>query len=438
VTGGPAAYSFGICGTTGPDPRYNPGVVLREPTAQAIVRLLNEGPRSEPDLRCLVPPLAACIHACGSRAGTAAGPGNASSRGPRTASPQEPLPFAEALERVVGLRAVVRREGRDLWHIGFPLLTAGDEDELRCRLEPFARGLANLLLGAREAVDRALTSISWGRPLPEVRFAVVGCLALDWAALAFLGQAGITHPGIKYPDGGQFTILGRERTSFSPPKLYCSSHTARGGAYSFTGFGDNSGPRHGLPDVLWSLESVARRAAPDLPEETGRAVSGIVREQRTAVLDAAGAELEGTGTGGPMGQAVRALLAAAGCVSEDGPQVLVLKAGHWPALRAAAGEAMNLVGPWILANRQDIADAAAGTSPARNGVEASMFFVELWHDVFGAANQIMAEEGWLFDPVPPGPGQARYLSWCAENTVYDSFREWALGEGQYPSPSVRS
>jgi hypothetical protein len=423
-------YSFGICGSTGPDPRFNPSLVLKEPTAQAIVRLLNEGPRSPAELALLAPDLAARIEA--SRRAEPAFGGDVSR-----------FPFEEAFRRVVDLRAAVQRG--PLWHIGFPLLTAADEETLRSSLEPFARALAELVLAARETIGSALAGVSWHRPLPEVRLAVVGCMALDWGALALLDRAGITHPGRKYPDGGQFTILGRGRDTHSPPGMYCSSHTSRGARYSFTGFGDNSGPRQGLPDALWLLESAARKAILDLPEEITRALSGVASAQRAAVIDSAGEALASASSspeeaGGALaspgraggvrdeiGTAVRGLLSALGYLAPGGPQVLLLRAAHSPAIQAAVGETLSLVDPWVSANREGIVGAAAETSPARNGVDPGMFFVELWHDVFGAANRIMTEEGWLSDPAPPTPGEARYITWCAENALYDRLQEWLRG-----------
>jgi|GEM_PF-2112753 len=430
-------YSFGICGTTGPDPLYNPSFVLREPTAQAIVCLLNEQPRSCSELARLAPQRALSLQAA-HQADAASPAGDAA-----------PLPFAEAFERVVGLRAAVERDG--VWHIGFPLLTAQDEAALRHNLQPIARDLADLLVASRQGIDSALEGVAWGRPLPEVRLAIVGCLALDWAALALLDAAGITHPGVEYPDGGRFTILGRERTSFSPPKLYCSSHTAEGDRYAFTGFGDNSGPRRGLPDVLWLLESAARRAAPDLPGETAQALAGLIRAQRASLLDAAGASLA-AGAGqqlaegeaeqlgkadGEAGEAVRELLEASGYLADGRQQILVIRLDQWPAIRQVIDETMKLAGPWILASRERIVGAAAQTSPARNGVDPAMLFVELWHDVFGAANAMMAEDSWLHDPAPPGPGQARYLTWCAEAAVYQQFNEWVRSaQGGWALPSL--
>lgn len=424
-----SSYSFGICGTTGPDPLFNPGIVLRDPTAQAIVRLLNEQPRSTTDLAALAPELAARI------AGSDAPAGHATARQATSAGnqPPLPLPFETALRRVLDLRAAAERGG--LWHIGFPLLTGADQEFLRRNLEPFAHKLAGLLLGMKDRIDGALELACWRRPLPEVRLAVIGCMALDWAALAFLAGAGITHAGHEYPDGGRFTILGAERPSRPPGKLYCSSHSDRGLKYSFTGFGDNSGPRYGLPDAFWMLERLAREtAAREFPAETAQALAAVVRAQRPVLIDAAGAALAAAADGaddvaGEAGAACRQLLRALRYTSDEGPQVLLFQACHWPAIEATLEQTLTLLVPWIESNWRGIAQAAGGTSPARNGVDPSMFFVELWHDVFGVANRIMAEEGWLHDPDRPAPGQARYLTWCAENVVYRQLQEWLRDGG---------
>ncbi len=395
-------FSFGICGSTGPDPRYNPGDVLREPTAQAIVLLLNEEPLTKSELaRRMVE---------------------------RAVSQGRPAPSLDdlngALARVVALRAAEQRDdGR--WQITFPLLTRGDQEELFAGLAPYAASLARDVLAERAAIDAALDQAVWERPRPEIRMAVVGCMGLDWLALARLERRGLVHPGIEYPDGGRFTILGSETTGdgHHPTKLYCSSHSAQGDKYLFTGFGDNDGPRHGIPDTLWRL-----RLTGSAPDGVLDALGRLVRTQISGLIDTAGAALATPNGQGAAGQ----LLSALGYITggQDGQpsqrQIQLFRVEHWPAIRAALAVVAGVISSWIGANYQEVVHAVRGTSPARNGVDPTTFFVELWHDVFGVANCLMAEEGWLFHPPPPRPGEARYMTWCSEVALADRFREWLL------------
>jgi hypothetical protein len=409
---GGGTYTFGICGTTGTDPRFDPSAVLGEPTAQAIVRLLNGGPRTAADLASQVPPLALAIQR---------------DSGPRQAPAQvqEPLPFEEALRRVAALRAA--EEGDGLWRISFPLLTAADQELLRRNLIPFAASLAEQFLASGHFLEEALREVPWARPAPEVRLAVVGCFVLDWAGLALLGRLGLTTPGPTYPDGGQFTIMGRERGGGMETRLYCSSHTSRGKTYSFTSFGDNAGPRRGLPDVLWLCErAVGGRS--DLPEDLRRALVRLARAQAEEALDRAGASLAAgaQGSGGQEAEPAAALLSALGHVRGGRPGIELFRATHWPALRRAMEEGLRVLRHWLSEHAGGLERATAGTSPASNGVDTRMLFVDVWHEAFGAANRILGERGWLLDPDPPGPGEARYISWCAESALYDELYRWAL------------
>lgn len=410
-------YSFGICGSTGPDPRYNPGDVLREPTARAIVCALNQGPLTKLELA----------------EGLAR---KAASQGLPTPTPED---LHDALARVVALRAVEERaDGR--WHITFPLLTAADQEELAINLAPFAASLGRDVLDARPAVDAALEQVAWERPLPEIRLAVVGCMALDWAALTRFERQGLIHPGISYPDGGKFTILGSETTGRGgrPAKLYCSSHSAEGERYAFTGFGENAGPRYGLPDALWRLKLTGAE-----PGEILEALGRFARSQAAGLVDVVGEALAAVdgrleagskqGGGHADGGAAVRLLEALGYVAggnqhQSGQRrIQLFRAEHWPAVRGAVEVVMAVVDPWIAANYQGVVQAVRGTSPARNGVDPATFFVEIWHDLFGVANRLMAEEGWLFDPPPPRPGEARHMTWCSEVALNSLLREWLHG-----------
>lgn len=408
-------YSFGICGSTGSDPRYNPGTVLREPMAQAIVRVLNAGSRPTPALAAAATELAAEIATQTVSPNTQTHDGNEVADGDN-----DPADFAVALVRVKDLRAICQHDGD--WHIDFPLLTAADQANLAANLDPFAADLAATVMAAAPRIDALLTKAAWTRPLPEIRLAAVGCFGLDWAGLALLAKSNLIHHGHDYPDGGRFTIMGGERSAATrPDKLYCSSHTGHGEQYCFTGFGDNAGPRLGLPDLLWRLGLAQKLDRTPLSPPLARGLATLVRAQTPAWLDAAGQLCAGetppsSNTNPP---AIGELLSSLGYWSPDGGSNLQLyRASHWPVLQPTLAQLSQLMDNWLKDNYDGILAAAADTSPARNGIDPAMFFVDLWHDVFGRANQALAEGGWLHDPQPPTTGEARYLTWCAEKELY--------------------
>lgn len=381
------SLSFGICGTTGPDPQYNPSLVLREPKMSSLMAVLNEGPRTPAEL---------------AEMGYAAGD----------------------VQRAVALKAIT--DGGERVRIAVPLLTLADAEHIHRALAPLAADLAERLVLGVGPSDARLAAGGFGGTAELVRLAVYGCMGLDWAGLALLDRLGLTHPGNTYPDGGVFTILGQEVSGAPPAGRYCSSHTAQGNEYCFTSFGDNSGRRWGLPDLFWLFERAAWQPQSGLPAELSEGLARVASEQALRLIDEAGEVLaRGGGNGGSSGGAVLQLLRQLDYLSEEGlPLLPVMSLRHWCLIEAAMRETISAMREWLKLNHAAVVAAADGTSPARNGVDPRLLFVELWHDLFGETNRTLAAAGWMAEPQAPTPGQARYSVWCAEKALYDRLYAW--------------
>ncbi|HAZ27251.1 TPA: hypothetical protein DCY67_01350 [Candidatus Acetothermia bacterium] len=387
--------SISIIGTTGPDPRYWPGTVFTSDLAEAVVVALAAGPGS---VRELVRTL------------------------------QRPdCELGAIVEQLLSLRAI-REEGSRLW-LNFSLLTREDLAILDEAVPALAHELARFVLKRGSVIEAALRALPGGSSAErraEYAFAVVGCLGLDWEGISTLKRCGYVSLGPEYPDGGRYVLIGEERRDVRRTKDYCGSHTGGGVRYFFTSFGDHSGPRHCLPDLLFQAEAAVGDA--NWPNEVGSAVVGVVREKLNVLYDELGAMVAGEAAPeGPHAQ----FLARIGYVTDGRAAVPVLRDEALGQTRQAVAAVAEAVEEWAERTVPELGQALSLLTPIRQGVDRGHFLNHIWHFIFAEANRILAERGFILDPEPGHGGQGRYLAWVAEAGLYRALWPFALP----PAPS---
>ncbi len=383
----PRWLNVSIIGTTGPDPRYWPGMVFSSDLAQEVVLALASGPRPV--------------------SGLAAELG-------RPAAELEPI-----LNGLRDLRAV-RVEGGRLW-LDFSFLTTRDQAALDAVVPSLGQELARCVRERARTIDAALAALPGGsspRRRAEYAFAVVGCMGLDWNGISTLQRRGYLSPAREYPDGGRYVLVGEERRDVRVLKDYCGSRTGGGERYAFTSFGDHSGPRHCLPDLFFRAERAL--GAVEWPVGLGATVGGVLQRGTKFLYDELGAVVAGRREpGGPLGE----FLAQTGYVRDGEALVPLFTSAVLDPVREVASAVGDAVADWAARTVPELGRTLAALTPLRHGVDRGHFLNHIWHFIFAQANRVLAEEGFLLDPEPKPDGQGRYLAWVAETDFYQAL--WA-------------
>lgn len=377
-----------IIGTAGANPAYWPDRVFASEATQRVVLALAEAPRCNDELAEMVP-------------------------GGRPS-------LDEAIAQLLDLQAVERRADGRL-ALSFSLLTCKDLDLLDELIPPFGKDLARCVLRRADEIDRVLAELSdnvSSQRRAESAFAAVGCFGLDWAGISELQRAGYLSPAPVYPDGGRFVLIAEEQRDAKKIKDYCGSHTGGGTRYAFTNFGDHSGPRHALPDLLfkasWAVGSY------EWPGDLREAMTGVTQSLWDRVYDELGGILAGEAA--PRDACVK-LLELTGYVVDGVCQVPFFTMAMANPLLRVVSAATTAVREWAQEAVPQIDRTLSSITPFRQGVDRGHVLNHLWHFIFADANRVLAESGFMLDP-PPGPeGQGRYLPWVAEQALYQ--RLWS-------------
>jgi hypothetical protein len=299
-----------------------------------------------------------------------------------------------AVERLRALNLIDDRSGE--YVLGFPWFSAADQARIQAQVEPFARTLAEEILTKRTEIEAELdrlTCAGWA-DRRDLRFALVGCFGLDWGGLDCLSASGRLVWQKLQPGDRHYLAFYEEPYPLQPGKLYCGSHSATVGDYTWTSFGDTSGRRFGLPDLLWQTAGAGVRDALDMPLlEAGHALAQAAR---------------GTAPDGPG----RTLLEAAGALRDGRPAIPVFFAAEdGAALDRVVQIVQERLDGFLHGRYAAMQKALCDLTPVQHGIPFPECFNPIYHVLFGQVNRLMAEDGYMTDPAPSEPGEGRYRCW---------------------------
>lgn len=363
-------FQVSAVGSFGPRDQWNPYHVISSLDAWPVLRQLNQAPA----VTMAVPP--------------------------------EGLAQLEAL-------GVIRRDDDGRYILGFAWYSQADQDAISEAVLPTAAALAESIYARRNEIDgliQSLTSARWSDPR-DLRFALVGCFGLDWGGLHALKATGHLVHEKSQPGGRRYVMYVQDTVERHNQKDYTGSHRTDSNRFTWTSFGDHSGRRFGLPDLLFDVSQTVRTAEA-FPAGARPLIAGFVLEGLAPHLEAAAEALVGVAQGQTPEGIGMMLLQATEAIRAGRPAVPVFFRSH-------DGDAMDGVIRMVTdATLSQITEdyallhrTLAGLPALRNGVPFAECFNFIWHVLFGHVNRLLAEQGYLADPVPTHPGEGRYRWW---------------------------
>lgn len=323
-----------------------------------------------------------------------------------------PLSTADDMLSSLAELGVVRRSG-NLLHLGFAWFTEADQDLIHASVARTAQDLADRILARRGEIDqhlKALTAAQW-ISLEDLRFALVGCFGLDWGGLEGLKASGHLEHNKLQPGDRRYVMYVEEIVN-RYQQDYTGSHTMwQDESHQWTSFGDHSGRRLGLPNLVFHLRQAVVKSE-HLPEAFRGGLGDFVLDAISAQLESAATELIGIASGTQTPPATHPLLAATNAVGMDRLNVPVFfrdrDGDHIDRVVAIVTESVvSTISDQFDAMRAELSALTA----LRHGVPFAECFNAIWHAIFGQVNRTLAEIGYLADPVPRHPGEGRYRWW---------------------------
>jgi hypothetical protein len=203
--------------------------------------------------------------------------------------------------------------------------------------------------------------------------------------------------------------MAEERGGPSLKQVYWGSSSNSYGKYGFTSFGDHVSPRAGLSSMLRNGPPALRTLSIlDVAKQAGVIMLALRDQPLTADQLAQIAKRPRADT-----DALLAGLVGSGYLNKDGERyraaipVLAMRDQSMIAgLRRIGREA---IAEWFSANYAEFQSAMRDISPVRNRVPFPVAFDQLWHYLFGIANQKLVEAGLFADPYAPNARLQGYV-----------------------------
>lgn len=234
----------------------------------------------------------------------------------------------------------------------------------------YGEALAEYLIKNFRWVDDELKRLNCLRcsRLEYVRFAVVGCYALDLKFLTILeNNWGKSRKFIPY------AREIRDKWEVIAKDFYWGCHSAKFGNYIFYSFGNHAGSRNAFPDLVWSGK-VGKEEA----EALGRALES---EKNKEILEKYG-------------------YAGISFFNRDDEKMA------WEVAGRVASEAKKLIAE-VGELKEDL-----GKLKASQWCTFEELFIEAWHWIFGWVNNVLIRKGYFAEPEESEDG-GKYIKWVS-------------------------
>lgn len=323
------------------------------------------------------------------------------------------------LDDMVANGALRLQDGR--YWLNFSLLTKADQETIRQMSNKYSRSLADAVLEDRSSLGKLLVAYDLkGVDQKTLAFVVVGCFALDWDGLELTTEKGY-RAKVPKRKAGEFFFMAEEKGGLTLKQIYWGSNNLGISKTVFTTFGDHFSKRVGLgyarrngPASIRELTEddfarkvvavmVALREGPQSLETLAKA-AGLTPAQTSNLLSS----MQMVGWVVISGEEARAV-------------VPVLTERDRPIVSGARKLVRKRMEDWLSKNYEPVKTSMQPLTPVRQGVPYPQVFDQVWHYLFGIANQKLVESGFFVDPYAPGTERPGYVP------VF-----WAEGLGEAP------
>jgi len=304
-------------------------------------------------------------------------------------------------------------EGR--YWLNFSLLTRSDQEIIRRATHTYSQSLADAMLERRAEIESLLKSYDLpGVDPKEVAFVVLGCFSLDWDGLSLSTAKGYRAVSPKRKNG-EFYFMAEETGGLSLKRIYWGSNNSGYGKYWFATFGDHFSPRVGLSEIrrLGSI-SVRAMSEEELSEKVGTLMFALREGPRTSATLAKVME-----TNVSLVEDLLNALKGMGWVASQGEEyslrIPVLTQRDKPMVAGLLRIGHEVMQSWLAANYEPFRTALQKITPVRQRVPYQQTFDQLWHYLFGIANEKLVEGGLFADPYATGREQQGYVAFWYED-----------------------
>jgi len=250
----------------------------------------------------------------------------------------------------------------------------------------------------------------------DLAFILIGCFSLDWDGLQITSVLGYRAEAQPTEQGDRYITWAEERQYEAVGEIYWGSHNDYYPECVLTSFGDHCAlPRTTFPDLAWRMEhSIYDLNIPtEIEHRLVQAFSPFVSDfsERTGEIMLALAEGDRTleDLSESLGETPDEILAKVELLialnwvtgkPSDGyrPIIPVIPLSDVDMVKEILTRSGDLLVDWLPEHVDELRDRLSEITPLKNGLTFEEVFSQVWHYLFGLANQHLVKEGFFTDP----------------------------------------
>ncbi|MFO7791553.1 MAG: hypothetical protein R6W73_01040 [Candidatus Saliniplasma sp.] len=326
------------------------------------------------------------------------------------------------------LKLDVLKEKNDKIFVNFTLIDERDNKIIFDICEEYASDLAEDFIGKKKQIFSILGSYRNPRIEKEkLAFIVIGCYLLDWGSLELLSEWGVCDHRKQQAGGNEYVLWGESEVGASLKGVYWGGHSLFMDSYTFHTFGDHHEytERKAFPDIIYRF--------PDLDFDGGDEYRSILFDKRKEMLEELGRFIDDIGKSGSEKRDIEkrwadksryiTLLKKLNYLEEvDG--MLYLNIPYFTdddidMILDCIEPFIKVLKKWIHENIDNIRSSLSETRPLRNGVPFEVYFIQIWHVIFGMTNKKLAESGLIYDTYRDDSDHEGYLPALVKGEVLE-------------------
>jgi hypothetical protein len=312
------------------------------------------------------------------------------------------------------------KQAGDHYRIRFILFLKEDLEIIKSVTGELGQNLAEAILKQREEFTRLLKqSANPHNTVNDLAYILIGCFSLDWDGLQIMSEMGFRAKTRPTERGDRYITWAEARQPEDVREIYWGSHNDYFTECVLTSFGDHCTlPRDTFPDLAWRMaHSLYNLSLPseieqgligafspfvsDFVEQTGELMLALAEGDRTLedLSESLGEEPEEI-------LSKVTLLAALNWVEGDTtsgyrPSIPVIPLSDGDMVKGSLTRCGDILVEWLPEHIDELRHRLGNITPLKYGLTFEETFSQIWHYLFGLANQHLVKQGFFSSPYSP-------------------------------------
>jgi len=318
------------------------------------------------------------------------------------------------------VKANLLKQSGEHFRISFILFLEEDLETIRSVTSELGHNLAQTYIQQKgEFANLLARSTNLHNSINALAYILIGCFSLDWDGLQIISELGFRTEAQPNDMGDRYITWAEERQYEAVRAIYWGSHNDYYPECVLTSFGDHCAlPRTTFPDLAWRMEhsvydlNIATEVEHQLVQAFSPFVSDFTEQIGELMLSLAEGDRTLEDMAESLGEEPGEILTKVNLLKSlnwiDGdttsgyrPTIPVIPLSDKDLVKNILTRSGEILVQWLPDHMDELKERLKDITPLKYGLTFEESFSQVWHYLFGLANQHLVNEGFFADPYSP-------------------------------------